>query len=211
MSSDRRAVLLLVAIGVAGGIARLVTTRDGPPGSIAYHSTPASRSSLDSVAARASRLARPLRRGEFIDVDVATQEEIGRLPRIGPGLAARIVANREKDGPFGSLDGLDRVSGVGSSVLEAVEPFAAFSGRAVDRRPSPSAHPSIRPSAKVVSLNTASVAELGQLPGLGPAKAKAIVDDRDRNGPYHSIGDLTRVKGVGPGIVKRLEGRVQVP
>ena len=49
-----------------------------------------------------------------------------------------------------------------------------------------------------IDLNVASAAELEQLPGVGPATAGAIVDDRDRNGPFASVDDLDRVPGIGP-------------
>jgi len=127
--SDRRAVILLVALGAAGAVVRLLGHSEGAPGSVAYRAPVSPRSSLDSVAARASRLARPLRRGDRIDLDAASREEIERLPRIGPGLAARIISDREENGPFGSLEGLDRVSGVGPTLLKAIEPYATVSGR----------------------------------------------------------------------------------
>ncbi|MBI4503198.1 MAG: helix-hairpin-helix domain-containing protein [Gemmatimonadetes bacterium] len=234
MSSERRAVFLLIALGIAGVLVRSLVHSGGAPGAVAYHASGGPRSPFDSVAARARRLARPLRKGERIDLDAASREEITRLPRIGPGLAARIVNDREEHGPFGSLEGLDRVSGVGPSVLGAVKPYAAFSGKvAVDRRvgglagrdfrdspilrgtePSvtsvlrPADPPTRRPAAPV-SLNTATVEELAQLPGIGPAKARAIVADRERRGPFRTLDDLTRVPGVGPGITRRLQGRVQ--
>ena len=116
VSSDRRALVLLLLLGLAGVLIRLVTGSSGAPGAVGYRpAAPAAPgSTLDSVTARAARLARPLRRGEKIDLDVASAEEIGRLPRIGGGLAARIVADRDEHGPFGSLSGLDRVSGIGA-------------------------------------------------------------------------------------------------
>ena len=126
---ERRAVLILIVVGAAGVLVRLLAGSSGAPGAVAYHAAQAPRPPLDSVAARAGRLARPLRRGETVDLDRASAEEITRLPRIGPGLAARIVADRDAHGPFGSLDGLDRVSGIGPSVLEAVKPYAVFLGR----------------------------------------------------------------------------------
>jgi competence ComEA-like helix-hairpin-helix protein len=73
-------------------------------------------------------LARPLGVGEQVDIDRAGPEEIARLPRVGPGLAKRIVADRVTRGPFGSLQGLDRVPGVGPTVLSAIADHAAFSG-----------------------------------------------------------------------------------
>lgn len=49
-----------------------------------------------------------------------------------------------------------------------------------------------------VDLNTATPEQLVALPGIGPATAAAIVDDRDRHGPFSSVGDLERVPGIGP-------------
>ncbi len=50
----------------------------------------------------------------------------------------------------------------------------------------------------LVDINTASADVLaGMLPGIGPTKAKAIVDYRDLNGPYQSLDELTNVKGIG--------------
>lgn len=64
------------------------------------------------------------------------------------------------------------------------------------------------PAGPVVSLNSADVAALDALPGIGPVTAQKIVDDRTRNGPFRSVEELDRVPGIGPGIVARLEGLV---
>lgn len=53
----------------------------------------------------------------LIDVNRASATELEQLPGVGPVLAARIVADREENGPFGSVDDLERVSGIGPSVL----------------------------------------------------------------------------------------------
>jgi competence protein ComEA len=49
-----------------------------------------------------------------------------------------------------------------------------------------------------VNINSASVAELETLPGVGPATAQKIVDDREKNGPFAAPEDLMRVPGIGP-------------
>ena len=63
-----------------------------------------------------------------MDLDRADVTEITRLPRIGPGLAQRIVTWRAAHGPFGSLARLDSVPGIGPGLLEALRPFVTFSG-----------------------------------------------------------------------------------
>jgi len=58
-------------------------------------------------------------------------------------------------------------------------------------------------------INRATAEEWDELPGIGPAKARAIVDDRERNGPFRSIDDLARVKGIGPKLLDRLREAIE--
>ena len=55
----------------------------------------------------------------------------------------------------------------------------------------------------VVNLNAASEDELGFLPGVGPSKAKAIIEHR-RTHPFHKVDELTKVKGIGKKTFGRL-------
>lgn len=72
-----------------------------------------------------------------VDLDLASVREIETLPRIGPALAQRIVANRDSFGPFGSLAGLKRVKGMGPASLDRFAPLVTFGGRAALRASSP--------------------------------------------------------------------------
>jgi hypothetical protein len=63
-----------------------------------------------------------------IDVDTASAALIETLPRIGPKLSERIVANRDSFGPFGSLEGLGRVKGIGPAMSRALSDLVVFSG-----------------------------------------------------------------------------------
>ena len=65
--------------------------------------------------------ARALRDGERLDLNRATPAELELLPRVGPAIAARIVAGR----PFSSVDELRRVRGIGARTLETLRPFLA--------------------------------------------------------------------------------------
>jgi len=55
-----------------------------------------------------------------------------------------------------------------------------------------------------IDVNKAVDAELALLPGLGPSLAQRIVDDRAAYGPFKSVDDLDRVRGIGKAIVERL-------
>ncbi|HET7623261.1 MAG TPA: helix-hairpin-helix domain-containing protein [Gemmatimonadaceae bacterium] len=77
-----------------------------------------------------------------IDVDVADAAALEALPRIGPVMAKRIVADRDSLGPFGSLKELQRVKGVGPSLARALSPYVTFSLRP---RPSRVKEPAGRP------------------------------------------------------------------
>ena len=55
-----------------------------------------------------------------------------------------------------------------------------------------------------VNINTAGLEELMTLPGIGEVRARAIIDDREANGPFRYPEDLTRVKGIGEGILAGL-------
>lgn len=203
-SDDRRAALVLLGLALVGLGVRMVTGRTATPGGVAYRAVSGERPAAESTAARAAALARPLAVGETIDVDVASADALVRLPRIGPGAAARIVKDREAHGAFGSLEGLARVGGLGDGTLTAIRPHAVFSGR-------PRAATRTPVTASRVRINTAGAEELMTLPGIGPHLAAAIVEDRAQRGPFRAAQDLTRVRGIGPGTLRRLEGRILVP
>ena len=126
---DRRAALLLALLALAGAGARLALAPATAPGDVRLVSvdTPPP-GGLSATARKAARLARPLLPGERVDLDRADVTEITRLPRIGPAFAQRIVAWRERHGPFGSLARFDSVPGVGPKLLESLEPYVMFSG-----------------------------------------------------------------------------------
>ncbi len=50
---------------------------------------------------------------------------------------------------------------------------------------------------ELVNINTADTELLETLPGIGPVKAQAIVDDREENGPFTVVEELIRVPGIG--------------
>ncbi len=91
-------------------------------------------------------------------------------------------------GPVGG--GAERAAAGAPRVAESAEAFPA-GGRRID-------------------INSAGAAELALLPGIGPALAERIIEDRERRGPFRRVEDLDRVKGIGPRIVERVRSLATV-
>lgn len=60
-------------------------------------------------------------------------------------------------------------------------------------------------------VNEASIAELEQLPGIGPSLAAAIIQYRDENGPFQTKDELQDVPGIGPAKLSAIEDLIEVP
>ncbi len=128
---ERRALLFLFGAAALGaGVKAVRAGADAAPGAalIAGGLAEGNIAAQESSAARALAMARPLEPGEHVDLDHADAAEIERLPRIGPQLARRIVDERASGGPFGSLEGLSRVHGVGPTIAKGLERQVTFSG-----------------------------------------------------------------------------------
>ncbi len=69
----------------------------------------------------------------LVDLNTATLAELDALPRVGPAMAARIVAKR----PFRRADDLRRVSGIGPSTLRALKPLVTVSAAPAARAKQP--------------------------------------------------------------------------
>lgn len=61
-----------------------------------------------------------------------------------------------------------------------------------------------------VNLNKADETELQTLPGIGPAKAKAIIEYRETSGPYKTIDDLKNISGIGDKTFEKLKDHIDV-
>lgn len=77
---------------------------------------------------------------------------------------------------------------------------APSSGKTV---PEPAAELAANGSA--IDLNRATEAELVKLPGIGPSKAKAIVQYREQQGAFRTIEELKKVKGIGDKTFEKLK------
>jgi competence protein ComEA len=113
------------------------------------------------------------------------------IPRKGEALSP--AGSRQPSGATGS----GSISG-GSSGLGGGAPENSAGG------------PSSVSAPRLVNINRASVAELDQLPGVGPSTARAIVEHRERYGPYATVDDLLAVRGIGPAKLAEMRAMVSV-
>ena len=61
-----------------------------------------------------------------------------------------------------------------------------------------------------LNINTASSRQLEALPGIGPATAQKIIEERNRS-PFHHVDELVRVRGIGPAKLERMRPYVTAP
>lgn len=148
-----------------------------------------------------------------VNINAADAEELKTLPGIGDTKAAAILAYRDKNGPFTTVDQLGDISGIGPATLEKLRPLVELGpggakpeAKAGGAKPAEGggAAPAAAPTGPAVNINTASAEELDALPGIGATKAAAIVADRAANGPFGSCDELSRITGIGPATVEKL-------
>lgn len=60
-----------------------------------------------------------------------------------------------------------------------------------------------------LDINRATIEEFDALPGIGPEKAKAIVQYREKNGSFKSIEDLTKVSGIGNATLEKFKDKIE--
>ena len=94
--------------------------------------------------------------------------------------------------------------------LARFRPDSSHSGR-LTQISAPSELKSMPPdSSRKVNINSAGSKELQSLPGIGPAYAKRIIQYRENHGPFKNIQELTRVKGIGAGRLKKLKPYISI-
>lgn len=107
------------------------------------------------------------------------------------------------------LESLDRAPGPSVPWPASARSTAAPPAPARPERPARTpATPSS--AATPLDLNRASRDELERLPGIGPGLAGRIVEARERRGPFSSVDDLRRVRGIGRSTLERVRPRLAI-
>ncbi len=103
--------------------------------------------------------------------------------------------------PSDAADPLAHLPGIADSLLQASQ----AAKEEADARAKPIA------GGERINPNQANEIELDRLPGVGPSLARRIVEDRNRRGPFQSVLDLGRVRGLGPKSLKKLGPVLDLP
>lgn len=77
--------------------------------------------------------------------------------------------------------------------------------------PTPTPSPTIAPTrSEKININTADLAGLDKITGVGPAIAQRIIDYRNTNGPFQSIEEIKNVKGIGDITFEKMRDQIKI-
>jgi len=186
-----------------------------------------------ATAAKPKEVKAPPAAAAPVDLNSADQKALEALPGVGPALAKRIIAARPLTSldDLGKVKGLtkgkvaalkDKVSfGPAAKPAAAPETPAAKGAPAVEKpatgpgavmRPRRDLPPAEKTEAaklapgEKININSASQADLEKIPGIGPVKAKAIIEGR----PYKTPEDIMKVRGIKEGIYRKIKDVIVV-
>ena len=179
---------------------------------------------LAVLALAGSRLARTGAATAPAEVGLVTSADGGSSAHAtSPALFIHVVGAIRRPGLYRLREGArvaDAVRKAGGvttradvALINLAAPLADGMQVVVPARPAPGAsdagsgsQPSAPPAR--VSLGSATVDQLDELPGIGPVTAEKIIDWRQTHGPFASVEDLDQVPGIGPARVEELRDLV---
>ena len=154
-----------------------------------------------------------------ININSASAKDLESLPGVGPAIAKKIIDNR----PYKSIDELTK-AGLSKKAIDKLRPMVTVGTAAPAAAAPPAAASKTAPAAakakaaaekpaaaklapgQKVNINTATKDQLVALPGIGPAKAQAIIDGR----PYKTTEDIMKVKGIKQRLYDKIKGFITV-
>jgi competence protein ComEA len=167
-----------------------------------------SKKEAPSQASQAVQSSTAVAPNRAIDLNQATAEELTNLPKIGPSTAAKIVQDRQVNGPYKSLADLDRVSGIGRGTLVKLSGVVTLNGSLATYEGKEGGSVSTKAQ---LNINQATYDELEALRGVSPKLAGQILQLRlDHRGRLTRLEDLKEIPGITDAKLKSLARDLKV-
>lgn len=153
-----------------------------------------------------------------VNINTAGTAKLGKLPGIGPSYAQNIIDYRSTHGPFTTKKELIKVRGIGEARFAKIKPYIElgdiksadlahqspaksnqkdFAGSTEQQKPTQ--------TGKRINVNTATKKTLVSLPGIGDVYAQHIIQYRRKHGPFTTLQELKKVKGIGKKRLAKLK------
>ena len=164
-----------------------------------------------------------------VNINTASVEELCNLHGIGPAKARAIVDYRKAHNGFHHVDELIKVRGIGEVTLGHLRENITLGENKTETISSASPSPSpvsqdfsdsaprqsprstpVLPLNTKININKATREQLMTLSLVGEVKAKRIIEYRRAHGPFRSVKDIMKVKGIGEETYQRNRGRMTV-
>lgn len=215
LQGRRLPVLVFLAVAVLSAAATALVTWFLRPAATAVEGSPTTIASGDERAdgAASAAPASPASPASAASTSPATivVAVVGQV--VHPGLVTLPAGARVSDAisaAGGALPGADLTTINIARKLSDGEQIAVGIPSTAGGSATGAAQPDQGGAAQPVNLNSAGLADLDALPGIGPVLAQRIIDFREENGPFASVDELANVSGVGPSILEKIKDQVTV-
>ncbi len=136
---------------------------------------------------------------KIININTADEFTLETLPEIGETLAKKIVEKRTEMNGFRDIYDLTNVDGISRTVVTYISNLITIDETETVEETK---------NTNLININTASLDELMTIDGLDKGKARLIVEDREKNGPYKSTRDIVRVNGIGNKTYLKIKDKI---
>ena len=193
--SEQKALAFVAIVVLLGGAFRVLRAGTAVPPTVAEQQGLAAQAAAADSAARGARQPKGKSRRR------SSRSASDTLPHIVGGVASVPPSFARPDQPYDHTPyGAERAS----RAAPVPSPRIDTDVRGLQPELAVATSAGKKPPSGLIDLDRASVAEIEQLPRIGPATARRIVANRDSLGPFGSLAGLTRLKGMGPASLARL-------
>lgn len=137
-----------------------------------------------------------------ININTVGKDKLQKIPGVGPATAQKIIEFRQAGNNFYSVEDMEQIGGIGPTTVENLRPNVTVGKEYLDKEKS-------RDESGPVDLNTASIDQLKEVPGVGQVTARKILSYRDKYGGFRAPSDLKNISNIGPKTYQRLKDHVE--